>query len=169
MIIKYKGKSPIIHKDAFVAPNATVIGDVLIEAGASVWYGAVLRGDMAPIRVGKNSNIQDNATVHTDADKPSIIGENVTVGHNAVIHGCTIEDNALIGIGAIVLNSALVKSGAVVAAASLVKEKYICEKSTLVAGVPASEKKVLEGSEEHLRQHAMKYVSLAKEHSEELG
>ncbi|HPR96320.1 MAG TPA: gamma carbonic anhydrase family protein [Thermotogota bacterium] len=168
MIIKYRGKAPVIHKDAFVAPNATIIGDVLIEEGASIWYGAVLRGDMAPIRIGKNSNIQDNATVHTDSDKPSIIGENVTVGHNAVIHGCTVEDNALIGIGAIVLNNAIVNSGVVVAAASLVKENSVCEKSTLVAGVPATTKKTLENSEEHLRQHAMKYVTLAKEHAREI-
>jgi carbonic anhydrase/acetyltransferase-like protein (isoleucine patch superfamily) len=158
-----------VHRGAFVAPNATLIGDVLVEEGASVWYGAVLRGDMAPIRVGKNSNVQDNATVHTDSGKPAIIGENVTVGHNAVIHGCTIEDNTLVGIGAVVLNGARVRSGAIVAAASLVKEGSICEKSTLVAGVPASEKKILEGSEERLRRHALKYVALAKEHAEEMA
>ena len=168
MIIKYKGKSPVVHKDAFVAPNAMIIGDVLIEEGASIWYGAVLRGDMAPIRIGKNSNVQDNATVHTDTDKPTIIGENVTIGHNAVVHGCTIEDNSLIGIGAIVLNDALVKSGVMVAAASLVKERFVCEKSTLVAGVPAVQKKVLEGSEESLRQHAMHYVALGREHAGEI-
>ncbi len=168
MTIKYRGKSPVIHKGAFVAPNAVIIGDVLIEENASVWYGAVLRGDMAPIRVGASSNIQDNATVHTDTGKPSIIGENVTVGHNAVIHGCTIDDCSLIGIGAIVLNSARVKSGAVVAAGSLVKEGVEVPANKLVAGVPAEVKKELDGSIDQLKEHAGHYVKLAGEHQEEV-
>ena len=115
MIIKYKNKEPRIGKDVFIAPTATVIGDVTIADNASIWYGAVVRGDLASIAIGKNTNIQDNCTLHADKDIPLNIGSNVTVGHNAVVHGCTLEDRCLIGINAVVLNRAVVKSGTIVA------------------------------------------------------
>lgn len=167
MIFSYKGKHPTIDEDTFIAPNATIIGDVVIEKGASIWYGAVLRGDMAAIRIGENSNIQDNATVHTDTGVPTIVGENVTVGHNAVLHGCQLEDNVLIGIGAIVLNRSVIKSGTIIAAGSLVKEGQECEPSTLYAGTPCILKKKLTNSEENLKEHAKKYVTLSEEHQQE--
>ncbi len=169
MILSYKGKKPTIHKDTFIAPTATIIGDVVIEKGASVWYGAVLRGDMAAIRIGPNSNIQDNATVHTDTGVPTIVGENVTVGHNAILHGCQIEDNVLIGIGAIILNRSVVKTGTIIAAGSLVKESQVCEPSTLYAGTPCVLKKKLKNSQKDLQEHAQKYVSLSQEHEQENG
>ncbi len=164
MIIEYKGKRPSIHPNAFIAPNATIIGDVTIEEGASIWYGAVLRGDMSYIRIGRNSNIQDNATVHTDTNVPTIVGEDVTVGHNAVLHGCTLEDRVLVGIGAIVLNKSLVKSGSMIAAGSLIRERQICEGSSLYVGVPAKCKKQLENSEAEFSNHAMRYVALAQDY-----
>lgn len=167
MILIYKGKQPTIHKDAFIAPNATIIGDVVIEKGASVWYGAVLRGDMAAIRIGPNSNIQDNATVHTDTGVPTIVGENVTVGHNAVLHGCNLKDNVLIGIGTILLNRSVVESGTIIAAGSLVKEGQVCEPSALYAGTPCVLKKKLDHSQKKLQGHALKYVSLSQEHRQE--
>jgi len=169
LIISYKGKYPTIDTDTFIAPNATIIGDVVIEKGASIWYGAVLRGDMAAIRIGPNSNIQDNATVHTDTGVPTIVGKNVTVGHNAVLHGCQIEDNVLIGIGAIILNRSVIKSGTIIAAGSLVKENQVCETSALYAGTPCIKKKTLNNSEDSLKEHAEKYVILSKEHQQEKG
>jgi len=169
LILNYNGKQPTIHPDSFIAPNATVIGDVTIQKGANIWYGAVLRGDMAPISIGENTNIQDNATVHTDTDVPTIVGANVTVGHNAILHGCKIEDNVLIGIGAICLNNAVVQSGTVIAAGSLVKEKQICSPSSLYAGTPSILKKSLENSEKELQVHASRYVALSKEHQKENG
>ena len=167
MILAYNGKHPKIHPDTFIAANATVVGDVTIEKGASICYGAVLRGDMASITVGENSNIQDNATIHTDTGVSTIVGANVTVGHNAILHGCTIQDNVLIGIGAIVLNKSEVKSGTVIAAGSLVKEGQICEGSSLYAGTPSILKKKLDNNQKDLQAHAQKYVTLSKEHRRE--
>jgi carbonic anhydrase/acetyltransferase-like protein (isoleucine patch superfamily) len=137
MIIEYNQKVPIIGKRVFIAPTAVLIGDVTIGDGASIWFNAVLRGDMAPIVVGTNSNVQDNCTIHTDAGMPATIGNNVTIGHNAVIHGCKIDQGALIGIGAIVLNGAHVKAQSVVAAGAIVREGAHVGPRQLVAGAPA--------------------------------
>ena len=137
MIIEYNQRLPVIGKRVFIAPTAVLIGDVTIGDGASIWFNAVLRGDMAPIVVGANTNIQDNCTIHTDADLPARIGDNVTMGHNAVIHGCTIDAGALIGIGAIVLNGAHVKAMSVVAAGAVVREGAQVGPRQLVAGSPA--------------------------------
>ncbi len=169
MILAYKGKYPKISESAFIAPNATIIGDVEICDGASIWYGAVLRGDMAPIKVGVNSNVQDNCTVHTDTGKPSVIGSNVTIGHNAVIHGCTIEDNCLVGISATVLNDAFIRKGSMIAAGSLIKEKTEIGPRQLAAGVPATIKK--EFGEEiirNLENHAKHYVEMAEDHKKNI-
>jgi carbonic anhydrase/acetyltransferase-like protein (isoleucine patch superfamily) len=143
MIIEYNRIVPTIGSNVFIAPTAIVIGDVTIGDGASIWFNAVLRGDMAPIRIGADTNIQDNCTVHTDYGKPAIVGDRVTVGHNAVIHGCTIEAGSLIGIGAIVLNDAHVKAQSVVAAGSIVREGAQFGPRQLIAGAPASVKKDL--------------------------
>jgi len=165
MILAYKGKTPKIAKDVFVAPTAVVIGDVEIEEGSSVWYGAVIRADLAAIRIGKNTNIQDNCTLHTDIDKPVIIGDFVTVGHNAVVHGCTVEDRSLVGFNASVLNGAHVKTGSVIAAGSLVKENQQIGPNHLVAGMPATLKKELpENMGEALEMPAQIYMDLAENH-----
>ena len=165
MLLEYKGKKPKIGKNVFIAPTAAVIGDVEIGDNASIWYGAVLRGDMAPVRVGMNSNIQDNCTVHTDAGKPAIIGDNVTVGHNAVVHGCTVESNCLIGINAVVLNDAHVKTGSVVASGSVVREGQSVGPYHLMTGIPASVKKELtEKDAEAFGVPVKNYLELAKEH-----
>ncbi|BBO66235.1 gamma carbonic anhydrase family protein [Desulfosarcina alkanivorans] len=143
MIIPYNQIVPTIGKHVFIAPTAVVIGDVTIGDGASIWFNAVLRGDMAPIVVGAHSNIQDNCTIHTDFGKPAVIGDRVTVGHNAVIHGCTIDNGSLVGIGAIVLNDAHVMEHTVVAAGSVVREGARVGPRQLVAGAPAGLKKEL--------------------------
>ena len=125
MLLEYKGYKPKIGKNVFIALTATVIGNVEIKNGASIWYGTVVRGDRSAITVGENSNIQDNCTVHSDPGKPAIIGDNVTVGHNAVIHACTIEDDCIIGINAVVLTNAYVKTGSVIAAGSVIKQNQV--------------------------------------------
>jgi carbonic anhydrase/acetyltransferase-like protein (isoleucine patch superfamily) len=137
MILPYEGKEPRIGRNVFIAPTAAIIGDVHIGDGASIWFGAVLRGDMAYIRVGEQTNIQDNCTVHTDAEQPAVIGRRVTVGHNAVVHGCSIEDECLIGIHAVVLNGAVIRTGSVVAAGAVVREGQQVGPFHLVAGAPA--------------------------------
>ena len=166
MILKYNGFEPKIGKNVFIAPTATIIGNVEIADGASIWYGTVVRGDTSYIKVGRNSNIQDNCTVHTEADAPVIIGEHVTVGHNAVIHGCTIEDRVLIGIGAIILNGATIQTGSIVAAGSLIKQGQIVGTHLLVAGSPAAVKKKLTPRDADLISKPIpNYRKLADEHA----
>ena len=165
MILEYKGHRPKIGKNVFIAPTATVIGDVEIKDYASIWYGTVLRGDMAPIIVGKNTNIQDNCTLHTDFDRPAIIGDYVTVGHNAVVHGCIIEDYCLVGINSVILSHAFIKTGSVVAAGSVIKHGQVVGPYHLVAGTPASIKKELSEAEMGKRKKtAEHYIELAVEH-----
>lgn len=136
-VMGHQGKEPRIHPTAYLAPGCHVIGDVVIEEGANIWFGAVLRGDIDTIVVGRNSSIQDNAVLHPNYGCPIIIGAHVIVGHAAVLHGCCIGDNSLIGIGARVLDRATVDEGAVVGAASLVPEGKVVPARTLVLGVPA--------------------------------
>ena len=130
-------KKPVIHPSAFVADNATVRGSVTLGANSSVFFGAVLRGDRAPITIGAGTNIQDNCVVHVDYDHPVTVGENVTVGHGAILHGCTVGDNTLIGMGATLLDHAVVGEGAIVAAGSLVLSNTIIEPGSIWGGVPA--------------------------------
>jgi carbonic anhydrase/acetyltransferase-like protein (isoleucine patch superfamily) len=165
MVFAYNGRHPRIEENVFVAPTAVVIGDVEISEGASIWYGAVLRGDMEAIRIGADTNIQDNSTVHTDHGHPVTIGAEVTVGHNAVIHGCTIEDRCLIGIGALVLSGALVRRGSVIAAGAVVKEGQVVEPGMLMAGIPATVKRRLtEAEQRRLHQPSATYTELARTH-----
>ena len=146
MIASYKGVSPEIHPEAFIASTAVIIGNVKIKKRASIWYGTIVRGDIESITIGENTNIQDNCTVHTETGFPTIIGNNISVGHNAVVHGCTVEDDCLIGIGAIVLNGAIVRKGSVVAAGSVVREGQEIGSYQMVAGLPAVFKKQLDES-----------------------
>ena len=166
MILEYKDKKPKIKQNVFIAPTATVIGDVEIGEGANIWYGTVVRGDTSYIRIGRNTNIQDNSTVHTDGNNPVIIGNDVTIGHNTVIHGCTIEDRSLIGIGSVVLSGALVKTGSIVAAGSVVKEGQVVGPNNMVAGTPASLKKILSEADAGVFDRPVKnYLKLAREHN----
>lgn len=165
MILSYKDKHPQISADAFIAPTATIIGDVTIEPGASVWYGTVVRGDLAPITIGADTNIQDNCTIHTDMNKPAIIGRHVTIGHNAVVHGCTLEERCLIGMNAVVLSGAVVKAGSVIAAGALIKEGRTVGPFQLLAGMPAMVKKEFtEQILEILELAVDEYLALAAEH-----
>ncbi|MEV0966728.1 MULTISPECIES: gamma carbonic anhydrase family protein [unclassified Streptomyces] len=159
------GKAPRISPEAFTAPTSVVIGDVTMAAGASVWYHTVLRADCGPIVLGADSNIQDNCTVHVDPGFPVTIGERVSVGHNAVLHGCTVEDDVLVGMGATVLNGARIGAGSLVAAQALVPQGMRVPPGSLVAGVPARVKRELTDEErEGVRLNAAMYLELVKNH-----
>jgi carbonic anhydrase/acetyltransferase-like protein (isoleucine patch superfamily) len=137
-VLPYRGIHPEIHETVFLADGARVIGDVRIGANSSVWFNAVVRGDVCPIRIGERTNVQDNATLHVTHDTgPLQIGSDVTIGHSAVLHACTVQNNVLIGMGAILLDNCTVESWAVVAAGSLVKQGFRVPSGMLVAGVPA--------------------------------
>ena len=144
--LPFDGKEPQVASDAFVAPTAVLIGDVVVEEGASVWFGAVLRADFSRIVVGTGSNIQDNSVLHTNEGQPTLIGSNVTVGHLSMLHGCIIEDEALIGMGSIVLDRARIGRRAMLAAGSVVNEGGEIPPEVLAAGAPAEVKKALDGS-----------------------
>ena len=165
MVISYNGRQPRIGENAFIAPTAVIIGDVEIADGASIWYGTVLRGDMEPIRIGAGTSIQDNSTVHTEQGHPVEVGAGVTVGHNAVSHGCIIENRCLIGIGALVLSGAVIGRGSVVAAGAVVREGQVVEPGMLLAGVPAVAKRRLTGDEQRqLLQAGATYAELSRAH-----
>jgi len=165
MILDYKGMKPKIGKNVFIAPTAVVIGEVEIMDNASIWYGTVVRGDREPITIGRNTNVQDNCTLHTDPGKPLIIGDHVSVGHSVVVHGCTIEEFSLIGIGAVVLSGAVIKVGSIVGSGAMVREGQQVGPYHLVAGVPAVLKKALDEKivEKNLGT-CNSYVKLAGEH-----
>ncbi|MGW0736782.1 gamma carbonic anhydrase family protein [Streptomyces sp. NPDC002851] len=160
------GKEPQVDEAAFTAPTSVVVGDVTLKAGASVWYQTVLRADCGPIVVGADSNVQDNCTVHVDPGFPVTIGDRVSIGHNATVHGCTVEDDCLIGMGATVLNGAVIGAGSLVAAQALVPQGLQVPPGSLVAGVPARVKRPLTDEErEGLKLNAAMYTELAKQHS----
>jgi carbonic anhydrase/acetyltransferase-like protein (isoleucine patch superfamily) len=145
-LLAFEDKEPQVADGAFIAPTAVLIGDVVVEEGASVWFGAVLRGDFNSIIVGAGTSVQDNSVIHTNEELPTTIGSNVTVGHLSLLEGCEIEDGALIGMGSIVLNRARVGRRAMLAAGSVVREDQEIPPEVLAAGVPAKVKKSLEGS-----------------------
>jgi carbonic anhydrase/acetyltransferase-like protein (isoleucine patch superfamily) len=164
------GKDPKVDPDAFVAPMSALIGDVTLHAGASVWYGAVLRGDVERVSVGASSNVQDNCTLHADPGFPVTVGERVSIGHNAVVHGATVEDDCLIGMGATVLNGAVIGAGSLVAAQALVPQGMRVPAGSLVAGVPAKVKRELTAEErEGVTLNGTTYAELARAHREVHG
>jgi carbonic anhydrase/acetyltransferase-like protein (isoleucine patch superfamily) len=169
MIAGVVGREPVVDPEAYAAPTAVVVGEVSLGAGASVWYGAVLRGDCDAITVGAGSNVQDNCTLHADPGFPVVVGERVSVGHNAVLHGCTVEDDVLVGMGATVLNGARVGAGSLVAAHALLPQGMEVPPGSLVAGVPARIRRELTAEErEGIRVNAAMYRELAATHRETL-
>ena len=168
MIRSFQGIKPNIHQDTFIAENASVIGDVNIGQGASIWYNAVLRGDIENITIGKYSNIQDNATIHTGKNMATSLGEYTVVGHNAIVHGCTVGDNCLIGMGAIVLNGASIGDNCIIGAGALVTEMKDIPANSLVMGVPAKIiRQVTEEEIKSVKDNAMEYNKLYKKYIEE--
>ncbi len=143
MIHKIKNKIPQIHESAFVAWNAEIAGDVEIEENVSIWFSATIRADIAPIKIGKNSNLQDNAVIHLDTDIPCIVEDNVTIGHGAILHSCTVKEGSTIGMGAIVLNNAVIGKNCVVGAGALVTQGKVFPDNSLIVGSPAKAIKTL--------------------------
>lgn len=155
---------------AWIAPGAVVVGDVSIGSGSSVWFGCVLRGDLEPIRIGRETNIQDLSVVHVDRGAPTTIGDRVTVGHRCVIHGCTIGDGATIGMGAILLSGCRVGPGALVAAGAVVREGFIVPDRAVVAGVPGLVRGEVDAElAARFRSGVANYVALSRAYSGEGG
>lgn len=149
MLLKtVNGKSPVIPDDCYVAENATIVGEVFIGEKCSVWFNAVIRGDVNSIHIGNKVNIQDGAVIHCTYQKhPTIIGNNVSIGHNAIVHGCTIKDNVLIGMGAIVMDNCIIESNSIIAAGAVVTQNTIVESGTIYAGTPAKKVKDINASD----------------------
>ncbi|AND16551.1 gamma carbonic anhydrase family protein [Rathayibacter tritici] len=164
------GRTPEIAATAWIAPGATVVGSVLLSEQASVWYGAVLRAEHARIELGARSNLQDGVVVHVDTGHDAVIGAGVSVGHNAVLHGCTLEDDVLVGMNATVLNGAVIGSGSLVAAGAVVLEGTLVPPGSLVAGVPAKVRRELSEQERvGIRRNAASYLALTEEHRGAIG
>ena len=136
MIYELDGVAPTVHEDTWIAPDANVIGNVVLEEGASVWFGCTLRGDNERLTIGKGSNIQENCVFHTDMGFPLTLGENVTIGHKAMLHGCTVGDGSLIGVGATILNGAKIGKGCLIGAGALVTEGKEIPDGSMVLGAP---------------------------------
>lgn len=168
VILPVKNIYPTIPDNCFVAPNATIVGDVEMGNECSIWFNAVLRGDVNSIRMGDKVNIQDGAVVHCTYEKTkTVMGNNVSVGHNALVHGCTIEDDVLIGMGAIVMDNVVVKSNTIIAAGAVVLENTICEGNSIYAGVPAKRIKTIskdlsDGEINRIANNYVKYSSWFK-------
>ena len=166
MILPFKSKLPVIDESVFIAEGAVIIGDVSIEKDSSVWFNAVVRGDVHFIKIGKRTNIQDGSVLHVTNGKHSLeIGNEVTIGHNAVIHGCTLKNNILIGMGSVILDSAVINSNSLIAAGSLIREGFVVPEGVLAAGVPAKIKRDLTKEEIiSIKESASGYVNYSKEY-----
>jgi carbonic anhydrase/acetyltransferase-like protein (isoleucine patch superfamily) len=168
MLRKFRGIAPTVAASAYIDPSAHVIGEVTIGERSSIWPNTTLRGDTGPIVIGEETSIQDNCALHLDEGFPLTVGNRVTVGHSVTLHGCTIEDDALIGIGATILNGARIGKGAVVAAGSLVPEKMEVAPATLVMGVPAKPRRAVSAEEQARFAEGVKhYVEKAQSYKDE--
>lgn len=165
MLLAYKGRSPCIAPSAFIEESARVIGDVAVGEESSVWFNVVLRGDVNYIRIGCRTNIQDGTVVHVSSGYPTVIGDEVTVGHNATLHGCTVDDRCLIGMGAVVLDGAVIGEESIVAAGAVVAPGTVIPPRTLALGAPAKPKRGLTPGEiERLGRSADNYIGLMTEY-----
>lgn len=165
MLLKYLNHEPSIHQSCYVSETAQIIGKVTLKENANVWFGTVLRGDADYIEVGANTNIQDNCVVHINKDMPTVIGDNCTIGHGAIIHACTVGNNVLIGMGAIILDQAIIEDNVIIGAGALVPPGKKIPKNSLVVGSPC--KIVRELTEEEissLKKSAIHYVERSKEY-----
>ncbi|MDP4221550.1 MAG: gamma carbonic anhydrase family protein [Bacteroidota bacterium] len=169
-LYEFQGKTPHVHSSCFLAAGSRVIGDVILEENVSIWFNVVVRGDVERIRIGKNSNVQDNVVIHvTHFKNPTMIGENVTVGHGAILHGCTVQDGALIGMNAVVLDRAVVGKGALVAAGAVVTPNTHIPDGMLAAGVPAKVMRHLSDAEKQMvTEGAPNYMMYTQHYRNEL-
>jgi len=165
MILDYENHKPNINDSCFIAETSTVIGKVILGCDSSVWYGTVLRGDVNTITIGERTNVQDNATVHVASNFPTTIGNDVTIGHNAIVHGCTIGDRVLIGMGAIVLDGAVIEDDVIIGAGALIPPGKVIPSNSLVVGSPGKIVKTInEEAIEGLLESANSYVKQASLH-----
>ena len=165
MKLQFNGVAPRINENAYVSESVDIIGDVKVEENVSIWFGARLRADMNKIVIGANSNIQENAVVHVDIESPVIIGENVTIGHSAIIHGCNISNNVLVGMGSIILNNAKISKNSIVGAGALVTQGKEFEEGVLILGNPAKAvRKLSEEEIKSIKRSADNYVALSKKY-----
>ncbi len=177
VILPVNGVSPVFGNECFIAPNATIVGDVVMGDGCSVWFNAVVRGDVNAIRIGNKVNIQDGAIIHCTYEKTrAVVGNSVSIGHLAIVHGCTIHDNVLIGMGAIVMDNAVIGSNSIIAAGAVVLEGTIVEPGSIYAGVPARKVKstppeLIEGEINRIANNYVKYSNWFRDpdQSEETG
>lgn len=170
VILSYKGKSPVVAPDVFIAPGASVVGDVKIGGGSSIWFGTTVRGDFQPITIGAFTNVQDNTTIHVMGDTPTEIGNYVTIGHNAIIHCSKIGDNCLIGMGSIILGYSEIGDNCIIGAGTILTQYKKIPDNSLVFGNPAKIMRALREDEiEALRESAMHYHECAKEYTKYLG
>lgn len=170
LVLPYDGTFPRIAAGVYLAPGSVVIGDVEIGEESSVWFNAVIRGDVAPIRIGQRSNVQDGAVLHLDSGTPCIVGNEVTIGHGAIVHGTTVGDGVTIGMGAVVLSRSVIGAEAIIAAAALVPEDGQVASGALVMGVPARERRMLSAEERSAsRENARRYVRLAVKYTNEMA
>lgn len=166
LVLSLDGAQPAVPSGAFLAPGARVIGDVRLGKGVGIWYNAVVRGDVSSIEIGDRSNVQDGVAIHVDARSPAVIGADVSIGHNAVVHGCTVGDGSLIGMGSVVLSGAVIGAQCLVAAGAVVREGMRVPDRSLVAGVPAQVRRSLTDDEvAGLAANARRYVELAGRHA----
>ncbi|MDO8106406.1 gamma carbonic anhydrase family protein [Isoptericola sp. b441] len=166
--LPFADRTPEVHPTAWIAPNASMIGKVKVDEQASVWFGAVLRGDIDEIVLGPRSNLQDNVVVHTEQGSPAIVGADVSVGHGAVVHGCTIEDGCLIGMNATVLTDAVVGAQSLVAAGAVVLEGTVVPPRSLVAGVPGKVRRELTDDEvAAMHGNSARYVTRARAYADQ--
>ena len=165
----YQGHGPQIDKEAFIAETAVLIGQVAVGARSSIWYGAVLRGDLDAISVGEGTSVQDNAVLHCEKGSPVHIGNNVTIGHGAIVHGSTVGDNVLIGMGAVVLNGCTIGENSIIAAGAVVKENAVIPAGSMVVGVPGKIIRELSPEQVQKLQRESSYVRLSRSYLEEPG
>ena len=162
MLMELGGKTPAVSPEAFVAETAALIGDVTVGRDSSVWFGAVIRGDVASITVGEGTSIQDNAVLHTEHDRPLTIGNNVTVGHGAIVHCTSVGDNTLVGMGAILLDGAVIGRNCVIGAGAVVKERAVVPDGTMMVGIPAKPVRELTTEQQAAMAQTSPYVALSK-------
>lgn len=169
VILPVEGKMPKWGNDCFIAPNATIVGDVEMGDGCSIWFNAVVRGDVNSIRIGNKVNIQDGAVIHCTFERSKTdIGNNVSIGHNAVIHGCTLNDNVLVGMGAIIMDQAVVESNTIIAAGAVILAGTTCRAGSIYAGVPAKKVKdispeMISGEIDRIANNYLKYAAWFKD------
>jgi len=165
VVLPVEDKFPKWGNNCFIAPNATIVGDVIMGDDCSIWFNAVVRGDVNSIRIGNKVNIQDGAVIHCTYDRTkAIIGDNVSIGHNAIVHGCTLHNNVLVGMGSIIMDNAVVHSNTIIAAGAVVLENTICEENAIYAGIPAKKVKTItkEKIEGEINRIANNYVRYSK-------